>query len=95
MKHSDKVIRSAFLGLVAVGLVGTAQAADKPETEKCSGIVKAGKNDCGTSKTSCAGAIKTDRDAEAWILLPKGTCDRIAGGQVTISKNAVKGGASN
>jgi uncharacterized membrane protein len=95
MKTSDQVIRSAFAGLVALGLVTVAgqAAAQKAETEKCAGIVKAGKNDCGTSKSSCAGTLKTDRDAEAWILVPKGTCERIAGGTITTSANAHPGGA--
>jgi uncharacterized membrane protein len=92
MKHSDQVIRSAFAGLIAIGLVSVAGQAAAAETEKCAGIVKAGKNDCGTSKSSCAGTLKTDRDAEAWILLPKGTCERIAGGTVTTSPDAHPGG---
>ena len=61
--------------------------------EKCSGIVKAGKNDCGTSKSSCAGTASADRDPDTWILVPKGTCDRIAGGHVTNDPNAQHGGA--
>lgn len=48
--------------------------------EKCYGIVKAGKNDCGTSQASCAGAATQDSQKDAWILLPKGTCDKIVGG---------------
>jgi uncharacterized membrane protein len=95
MKNADQVIRSAFAGLIAIGLVSVAgqAAAQKAETEKCAGIVKAGKNDCGTSKSSCAGTIKSDRDAEAWIFVPKGTCERIAGGTITTSAHAQPGGA--
>lgn len=95
MKSSDQIIRSAFVGLVALGLAGVAgqAAAQKAETEKCAGIVKAGKNDCGTSKSSCAGTAKADRDPETWIYVPKGTCERIAGGTVTASKDAKHGGA--
>ena len=72
------------LGLAAAS--GSALAA-KGDTEKCSGIVKAGKNDCGTSKSSCAATVKMDRDAEAWVLVPKGTCDKIAGGSLTAAKS--------
>ena len=95
MKSSDHLIRSAFAGLLAVGLVSVAgqAAAQKAETEKCAGIVKAGKNDCGTSKSSCAGTAKADRDPEAWILVPKGTCERIAGGTINTSPHAKPGGA--
>lgn len=84
MNTSDRIIRSAFASLIAIGLAGTViQANAAGDNEKCAGIVKAGKNDCGTSKGSCAGTIKVDRDAEAWIYVPKGTCDKVAGGTVT------------
>jgi uncharacterized membrane protein len=62
--------------------------------EKCSGIVKAGKNDCGTSKSSCAGTSKVDRDPEAWVLVPKGTCEKLAGGVINTSAHARPGGAA-
>jgi uncharacterized membrane protein len=56
--------------------------AGKPGMEKCAGIVKAGKNDCGTSKSSCQGTSTRDRDADVWIYVPTGTCEKIAGGKV-------------
>jgi uncharacterized membrane protein len=95
MNKSD-LIRSAFVSLVALGIaggVGQTLAADKADQEKCAGVAKAGKNDCGTSKGSCAGTVKTDRDAEAWIYVPKGTCEKISGGSVTTSPHAKPGGA--
>jgi uncharacterized membrane protein len=94
MKKSDLMIRSAFAGLVALGLTaaGSSALAAKGDQEKCAGIVKAGKNDCGTSYSSCAGTATKDRDAEAWIYVPKGTCERIAGGKVTTSPHAMPGG---
>jgi uncharacterized membrane protein len=86
MKHSKTVVNSAIAGLLSLGLVAgaSAHAADdaKGEKEKCAGVVKAGKNDCGTSKNSCAGTVKTDNDKEAWIFLPKGTCEKIVGATV-------------
>lgn len=96
MKSSEVLIRSALASVLAVGIAGlatTASQAAAPAVEKCAGIAKAGKNDCGTSRTSCAGSIKTDRDAEAWIFVPKGTCEKIAGGTVTTSQHAKPGGA--
>jgi uncharacterized membrane protein len=94
MKRTDLIVRSALAGLMAVGLTagGTAALAAKGDQEKCAGIVKAGKNDCGTSYSSCAGTAKKDHDKEAWIYVPKGTCERIAGGQVTTSPHAMPGG---
>lgn len=56
--------------------------AAKPEMEKCAGIVKAGMNDCGANGHACAGQAKVDNDPNEWIKLPKGTCDKIAGGTV-------------
>lgn len=93
MNKSD-IIRSAVTGLIALGFAaGAGQAlAAAGDNEKCAGIVKGGKNDCGTSKGSCAGTVKADRDAEAWIYVPKGTCDKIAGGKVTTSADAKPGG---
>lgn len=54
----------------------------KKGMEKCYGIAKAGKNDCSAAdgKASCAGSAKMDNDDDAFLLVPAGTCDRIAGG---------------
>lgn len=83
MKRSDLIIRSAIASVVALGLSGAGQAlAAKEDMEKCAGVAKAGKNDCGTAKHSCSGQASTDRAADEWIYVPKGTCDKIAGGKV-------------
>lgn len=96
MSNTDQVIRGAIASLIALGLsTGASQAlAQKGDVEKCAGIVKAGKNDCGTSKSSCAGTAKVDRDPEAWVLVPKGTCEKIAGGVINTSAHARPGGAA-
>jgi uncharacterized membrane protein len=52
------------------------------DRERCYGVVRAGRNDCGTSKHACAGQAVRDRGAEEWLMLPGGTCLRIAGGQL-------------
>ncbi len=92
---SERIIHGALASLLAFGVVGTStHAFAAPEVEKCAGIAKAGKNDCGTSKSSCAASVKTDRDAEAWVLLPKGTCDKIAGAHLQASEFAKPGGKS-
>jgi uncharacterized membrane protein len=51
--------------------------------EKCYGIVKAGKNDCATKTEACAGQSKANGAKDAWIGVPKGTCDKIVGGSTT------------
>jgi uncharacterized membrane protein len=96
MNSADRITRTALASLVALGLAVISQGslAASGETEKCAGIVKAGKNDCGTSKHACAGQVKTDNDVESWIQVPKGTCARITGGHVTTSADAKHGGAS-
>ena len=87
MNQSDLVIRSAIAALLAAGLTasGSSALAAKNDMEKCAGIAKAGKNDCGTSKHSCAGQAKTD-GGEEWVYVPKGTCEKIVGGTVVASK---------
>mgnify|MGYP005844981573 FL=1 len=76
-----KLIAAAIASLFSLGLSGQALAA-KEGMEKCAGIAKAGKNDCGTATSPCAGTAKKDNQPEAWIYVPKGTCEKIAGGKV-------------
>ena len=69
----------------ALLLAGQVQA-QAPATEKCFGISKAGKNDCQTAASSCAGTSKKDHEASAWLSVPKGTCEKIVGGSLTATK---------
>ena len=79
-------VTAAVAGLLAAGL-GAAQAGPAPEpkfaAEKCFGIAKAGKNDCQTAASACAGTSNKDHQTDAWIYVPKGTCDKIVGASVT------------
>lgn len=79
----NTVLASAALAAMA-GLVSPALAADKPAREKCYGVAKAGKNDCATAdgKHSCAGSSTKDADGGAWISLPTGICEKLAGGSL-------------
>jgi uncharacterized membrane protein len=81
MNATSTLIASAVIAAVSLA-AGMAQAAD-PKQEKCYGIVKAGKNDCQTATSSCAGTAKKDAQADAWIYVPAGTCAKIAGGSAT------------
>jgi uncharacterized membrane protein len=74
------------LGLCANN-VAAAEKADAAKGEKCYGVVKAGKNDCQTATSACAGQSKTDNQADAYIYVPKGTCDRIVGGSTGAPKS--------
>ena len=93
---TETLVAASIATLVALGgsLASGPALAAKCDMEKCAGIVKAGKNDCGTSKSACAGTSSADRDSEAWIFVPKGTCARIAGGMVTDKPENQHGGAA-
>ena len=82
-RHSSmlQVAISGVLALAGTALASTAFAAEDGK-EQCAGIVKAGKNDCATATNACHGHVTSDANAMAWIYVPKGTCDRIVGGQV-------------
>ena len=86
----NKLLTAALVGLVA-GAATNANAEHKmghaPKgKEKCYGVAKAGKNDCSWAGGSCAGSSKKDGDKTAWIILPKGTCDKLVGGTTTENK---------
>lgn len=90
MKHQH-LIASAIAGAIALGAAGAgfSQEVGKPapvpsyKSEKCYGIAKAGKNDCQTRASSCAGTSKRDGQADAWIYVPEGTCGKIVNGMLT------------
>jgi uncharacterized membrane protein len=84
MNTTTTLIASAVIAAVSLA-AGMAQAQDAKQ-EKCYGIVKAGKNDCQTATSSCAGTSKKDAQADAWIYVPAGTCAKIAGGSATPNK---------
>jgi uncharacterized membrane protein len=74
------VVTTAIASAFTLAAANTAFAADKPEAEKCYGVVKAGKNDCQTATSACAGQSTADGQSDAWVYLPKGSCDKIVGG---------------
>jgi uncharacterized membrane protein len=86
MKKEQLMMRSAIASVLAVGMLaattGQVFAADKPAMEKCFGIAKAGKNDCAskTAAHACAGQSSKDGDKSSFLVVPKGTCDKIVGG---------------
>jgi len=82
-------MKKALMLAAAAAIVSTsAQAGHEmghapKEKEKCYGVAKGGKNDCGWAGGSCAGSAKNDAEKGAWLLLPKGLCDKLAGGSLT------------
>lgn len=69
----------------ALLLANTVQA--QGNSEKCYGVAKAGKNDCQTATSSCAGTSKKDRQGDAWLTVPKGTCEKLVGGSLSVVKS--------
>lgn len=86
MSKTDLILKSTIAGAIALGLSTAPAMAGKPGMEKCAGIAKAGKNDCGTSKHACAGQAAADNGADEWVYVPTGTCAKIAGGKVVSKK---------
>lgn len=84
MKNARTAVTTALASLIALGAMSMqgAAAEDKKDLEKCYGVVKAGKNDCKTASNACAGHAAADNQPDAFIALPKGTCERIAGGSL-------------
>jgi uncharacterized membrane protein len=84
MSTTNKTLVAAAV-TAAIALVGTTTPTEveaaRANMEKCYGVAKTGKNDCGTPTHACAGQASKDRDPEEWIYLPKGSCDKIAGGK--------------
>lgn len=74
--------RIAVASALAAALVLPVAAQAQGNMEKCYGVVKAGKNDCQTATSSCAGTSKKDAQADAWISVPKGACEKIVGGKL-------------
>jgi uncharacterized membrane protein len=85
MKHRNLMITTAIGSLFALGSLG-ATAAEKAPVEKCYGVVKAGKNDCQTAVSACAGTATKDSQKDAWIYLPKGSCEKIVGASLKSGK---------
>ncbi len=83
------VVRSAIASVLAMGVLaattGQVLAADKPAMDKCFGIAKAGKNDCASKGAghACAGQSSKDGDKASFLVVPKGTCEKIVGGSTT------------
>ena len=77
VKHRSLSAASLVLALSSAlslsALSTSAHAAD--DMQKCFGVAEAGKNDCAAGAgTSCAGTSKTKDQANAWKLVPAGTC---------------------
>jgi len=75
--------RIAIASALAAALVLPAATQAQGNMEKCYGVSKAGKNDCQTAASSCAGTSKKDSQSDAWVSVPKGTCEKLVGGKLS------------
>lgn len=79
MKNKDSRMKATIASALALLCTISPNSEAAVETEKCYGIVKAGLNDCQTAQAACAGSSTTDKQPDAFLLLPKGTCEKIVG----------------
>lgn len=82
-KKLTRIIASSVLCAGAIGMTTQVIAKSNCPVEKCYGIVKKAKNDCGTSKHACAAQAKQSGGKDEWMFVMKGNCDRIVGGSLT------------
>lgn len=86
MKKANLAVTAAITSILAVGVTTlTVTPAQASEKEKCYGVSKAGKNDCATSSTSCAGTATKDNQTDAFVIMPKGLCNRLVSGTTSPS----------
>lgn len=90
-------MNKAIAGVLTLGALVAPSASyavpDQPKNwEKCAGIAKQGKNDCGAldGKHGCAGQAPLDNLDTEWVYVPEGTCEKITGGRVAKVKPAKK-----
>ncbi len=90
----SRLLATAFA--TAVLSFSGANAEGPEEMEKCQvvggngrGLIKAHKTDCASKDNSCAGTNAAG-DAEAWIMVPKGECDKINHGDFSGVSDEIK-----
>jgi uncharacterized membrane protein len=92
-KPVQVMMTAAIASVIAVSLAEASVFAQQKQptqtkqeqqaTEHCYGIAKKGMNDCKSGLLGCQGQAKIDRDPQAFIVLPAGTCKKIAGGNLS------------
>ena len=87
---NKKTLNTLVAGASAVAAIGAVSALTSAPVEaakgkeKCYGVVKAGKNGCGSADKAhgCAAQATLDGSGVEWIKLPKGVCEKLAGGSL-------------
>ena len=98
MQKSKNLVSAIMATLLTGSLTAyTANAIAETATpmEKCYGVAKMGKNDCGTPTHACAAQAATNNDPNEWIYVPVGTCVKTPGGSLTPSGTSSTGAAAD
>lgn len=92
MNSHHLLVSSALSAVLALG-VGANAHAEAGAKEKCFGIAKAGANDCAnlSGSHSCAGLATTDKGADEWNYVAKGSCHAMGGRTLDEVKAGAKG----
>ena len=101
MKHRLATTTLAAAIGIALAAMGPAQAQTKEQQaaarqatmermaknnlERCYGVAARAKNDCAEGVHSCVGQSTIDRDKASFVALPKGDCQKLAGGSLNAS----------
>jgi uncharacterized membrane protein len=82
-KKAAVLTSAVAAALMLAGTSASVHAQPDFEPEKCYGVAKAGKNDCAAGPgTSCAGTSTVDAQGNAWMYVPKGSCEKLVGGSL-------------
>ena len=73
------IVASALAVALSMSAANVAQA---QETEQCYGVALAGQNDCKAGSHECKGQSEVDSDPDSFVLVPKGSCQKIDGGSL-------------
>lgn len=79
-------IATAFMAGVATVSQAAPDWGKNIDIEKCKGVAKKGGNDCGANGHTCGGKAAKDNDPNEWVYVPKGVCEKLAGGSVVEPK---------
>ena len=80
--NMSQVLAAALAAAIVLPSIANAGPAPVPlyDNERCYGIAAKGGNDCGSATHNYAGTATKAKDPSSWVYLPKGTCEKIAGG---------------
>lgn len=82
MQHKLEMMLKKHPGANKAVIMRNMQRVQEYHLVRCYGINAVGRNDCASGVHSCAGQATRARDPSAFVLLPRGDCQKIAGGSL-------------